>query len=150
MNAICCSLNLDFFVGKFPRPAPAKPNREFLTKNGPIRRPQGAEALGLHDEVAPDAFTAMLGGTLPDGTLLGTTRGGVREHKPGWDLTLSAPKSVSVLALVASDRRLLDAQDRAASITFDYAERHAAVRSARSRQPRPPRPCSATRSAPST
>jgi conjugative relaxase-like TrwC/TraI family protein len=34
---------------------------------------------------------------------------------------------VSVLALVAGDRRLLDAQDRAASITFDYAEHHAAV-----------------------
>jgi hypothetical protein len=40
MNAICCSLNLDFFIGGFPRPAPAKPNREFLTKNGPIRRAQ--------------------------------------------------------------------------------------------------------------
>lgn len=87
----------------------------------------GAEPLGLHGEFAPDTFTAMLDGTLPDGTLLGTTRGGAREHKPGWDLTLSAPKSVSVLALVAGDRRLLDAQDRAASITFDYAERHAVV-----------------------
>ncbi len=32
-----------------------------------------------------------------------------------------------MLALVAGDRRLLDAQDRAASTTFDYAERHAAV-----------------------
>lgn len=88
---------------------------------------RGAEALGLLGEVAPDTFTAMLGGTLPDGTTLGTTRGRVREHKPGCELTLSAPKSVSVLALVAGDRRLLDAQDHAASTTFDYAERHAAV-----------------------
>jgi conjugative relaxase-like TrwC/TraI family protein len=78
---------------------------------------RGAKAIGLHGEVAPDTFTAMLSGELPDGTLLGTTRGGIREHKPGWDLPLSAPKSVSVLALVAGDRRLLDAQDRAASIT---------------------------------
>ena len=78
-------------------------------------------------EVAPDTFTAMLDGRLPDRTVLGTTRHGVREHKPGWDLTLPAPKSVSVLALVAGDRRLLDAQDRAARITFAYAERHAAV-----------------------
>lgn len=88
---------------------------------------RGAEALGLDGEVAPDTFTAMLDGRLPDRTVLGTTRHGIREHKPGWDLTLSAPKSVSVLALVAGDRRLLDAQDRAARITFDYAERHAAV-----------------------
>lgn len=56
---------------------------------------RGAEALGLDGEVAPDTFTAMLDGRLPDRTVLGTTRHGVREHKPGWDLTLSAPKSVS-------------------------------------------------------
>lgn len=37
---ICCSLNLDFFIEGFLRPVPAKPNREFLTKNGPIRRAQ--------------------------------------------------------------------------------------------------------------
>lgn len=88
---------------------------------------QGAEALGLAGEVDPGTFAAMLRGELPNGTVLGTTRNGVREHKLGWDLTFSAPKSVSVLALVAGDRRLLDAHDRAVARALDYAERHAAV-----------------------
>ncbi len=88
---------------------------------------RGADTLGLNGEVTPDTFTAMLEGRLPDGTVLGATRSGVREHKPGWDVALSPPKSVSVLALVAGDRRLLDAQDRAAHITFAYVERHGAA-----------------------
>jgi len=88
---------------------------------------RGARALGLDGEVEPEAFAAMLAGKLPDGTALGTTRHGRNEHKLGWDLTFSAPKSVSVLALVAGDRRLLDAHDRAVVAALDYAERHAAV-----------------------
>jgi len=88
---------------------------------------RGAAKLGLRGEVDPEAFAASLHGKLPDGTVLGTVRDGVREHKPGWDLTFSAPKSVSVAALVAGDRRLLDAHDRAVRVALDYAERHAAT-----------------------
>jgi conjugative relaxase-like TrwC/TraI family protein len=88
---------------------------------------RGAEALGLQGEVDSDTFAAMLEGKLPDGTVLGTTRNGAREHKLGWDLTFSAPKSVSVLALVAGDKRLLNAHDKAVARALDYAERHAAV-----------------------
>lgn len=36
MNAICCSLNLDVFIHGFPCSAFAKPNREFLSKLGPV------------------------------------------------------------------------------------------------------------------
>lgn len=75
----------------------------------------------------PTSSPAGWAARCPTAPCSGTTRHGIREHKPGWDLTLSAPKSVSVLALVAGDRRLLDAQDRAAHITFAYAERYAAV-----------------------
>lgn len=32
MNAICCSLNLDFFTGEFHRPAFANPSRKFFNK----------------------------------------------------------------------------------------------------------------------
>jgi hypothetical protein len=35
--------------------------------------------------------------------------------------------SMSMLALVTGDRHLRDAQDRAASMAFDYATRHTAV-----------------------
>lgn len=40
---------------------------------------------------------------------LGTYRDGQLEHRPGWDVTLSAPKSVSIMAEVAGDRRLIAA-----------------------------------------
>ncbi|WP_174278519.1 MobF family relaxase [Sphingomonas bacterium] len=88
---------------------------------------RGARALGLNGEVEHERFAAMLEGQLPNGVTLGTTRHGRTEHKLGWDLTMSAPKSVSVLALVAGDRRLLDAHDHAVTVALDYAERHGAV-----------------------
>ena len=88
---------------------------------------RGAAKLGLRGEVEPDTFADMLHGRLPEGSVLGTVRDGERQHRPGWDLTCSAPKSVSVAALVAGDRRLLDAHDRAVRVALDYAERHAAV-----------------------
>lgn len=88
---------------------------------------RAADALGLEGEVDPETFAAMLEGKLTDGTLIGTTRHGAREHKLGWDMTFSAPKSVSTLGLVAGDRRLLDAHDRAVIAALDYAERHVSV-----------------------
>lgn len=90
---------------------------------------RGAEALGLSGNVDPKQFTELLSGRLPDpdGTVLGTTRHGTREHKAGWDITMSAPKSVSTMALVAGDRRLIDAHTRAVTTALDYAERHAAA-----------------------
>ncbi|WEK43199.1 MAG: hypothetical protein P0Y64_18045 [Candidatus Sphingomonas colombiensis] len=45
MKAICCSLNLDVFIHEFPRSAPAKPNREFLTKFGPVSGVQVTDTL---------------------------------------------------------------------------------------------------------
>ena len=93
---------------------------------------RGAPALGLDGEVDPDQFVARLAGELPDGTLLGTTRHGVREHVPGFDLTMSAPKSISTLALVAGDRRLIDAHNQAVQVALGYTERHVAVTRIRS------------------
>lgn len=86
-----------------------------------------ARALGLDGEVEPDWFVALLNGELPDGTMLGTNRGGIREHTPGFDLTMSAPKSVSMMALVGGDRRLIDAHARAVQVALGYTERHAGV-----------------------
>lgn len=86
----------------------------------------GANGLGLEGEVDPHQFRTLLEGVLPDGATLGTHRDGERQHRPGWDLTFSAPKSVSVMALVAGDRRLIQAHTEAVTSALAFAERHAA------------------------
>ncbi len=51
---------------------------------------------------------------------LGRMREGEHEHRPGWDLTLSAPKSVFLEALVVGDRRVIRAHDEAVRATLDW------------------------------
>ena len=88
---------------------------------------EGAKALGLSGEVSRDTFRAMLDGSLPDGQQLGTMREGKLQHRPGWDITMSAPKSVSIMAEVAGDRRLVAAHTSAVKAALAYVERHAAA-----------------------
>jgi len=88
---------------------------------------EGAKALGLSGEVSRDTFRAMLDGSLPDGQQLGTMREGKLQHRPGWDITMSAPKSVSIMAEVAGDRRLGSAHANAVKAAMAYVERHAAA-----------------------
>ena len=87
----------------------------------------GATALGLSGEVDRRAFQALLEGRLSDGQILGTHRDGQLAHRPGWDLTFSAPKSVSVMALVAGDRRLIEGHDQSVRAALTYVERYAAT-----------------------
>ena len=89
----------------------------------------GAAELGLDGEVDADAFRAVLEGKVPDGTdtRLGRRgRDGEIAHRPGRDLTFSAPKSVSVAALVGGDARIVDAHDRAVKATLGWIEANAA------------------------
>ena len=87
----------------------------------------GADALGLSGEVERDQFREMLDGNMPGGQQLGTVRDGEVQHRPGWDVTMSAPKSVSIMAEVAGDRRLIGAHDRAVKSALAFAERHSAA-----------------------
>lgn len=87
---------------------------------------KGAEELGLNGDVDRDVFRSLLEGEV-DGRQLGTMRDGALEHRPGWDLTLSAPKSVSVMALVAGDKRLLGAHAAAVKTALGHVERHMAA-----------------------
>ena len=90
---------------------------------------RGADELGLTGPVDPAAFRAVLEGKVPDGsgTELGRRgRDGEILHRPGRDLTLSAPKSVSLAALVGGDARVVDAHDRAVARTLAWFERNAA------------------------
>ena len=66
---------------------------------------RGAEALGLAGPVGADAFRAILEVRVPGGRQLGRKgRDGNLHHRPGRDVTLSAPKSVSLMALVGGRR----------------------------------------------
>ena len=64
---------------------------------------EGASDLGLSGEVAKDAFEGILNGILPSGE--GVAQ--VENRRSGVDLTFSAPKSVSLLAYVTGDKRIL-------------------------------------------
>ena len=90
---------------------------------------KGAEELGLKGPVDPATFRAVLEGKVPDGS--GTELGrrgkdGEILHRPGRDLTLSAPKSVSLAALVGGDTRVVDAHDRAVARTLAWFEKNVA------------------------
>ena len=90
---------------------------------------KGAEELGLTGLVDPGTFRAVLEGKVPDGS--GTELGrrgkdGEIVHRPGRDLTFSAPKSVSLAALVGGDRRIVEAHDRAVAATLAWVEKNAA------------------------
>ena len=90
---------------------------------------RGAAALGLEGPVDPDTFKAVLEGTVPDGSgrRLGRIgKGGVFEHRPGRDITFSAPKSVSLAALVGGDARIVDAHDKAVDKSLAWFEKNAA------------------------
>ena len=90
---------------------------------------RGTEALGLEGPVDPDVFRAVLKGCVPDGSgrrLGRRTREGGIHHRPGRDLTFSAPKSVSLVALIGGDARVVDAHDRAVTRALDWFERNAA------------------------
>ena len=87
---------------------------------------RGAEELGLSGPVDSSAFRAILEGEVPGGRQLGRKDlDGNIQHRPGRDVTLSAPKSVSLLALVGGDERIVEAHDRAVGRTLAWIEKNA-------------------------
>ena len=90
---------------------------------------KGTEALGLEGSVDPDAFTDILAGEVPDGSgvrLGRKNREGEIDHRPGRDLTFSAPKSVSLAALVGGDERIVGVHDAAVRKALTWIEDNAA------------------------
>ena len=90
---------------------------------------KAAEELGLKGPVDPESFRQVLEGKVPDGS--GTELGrrgkdGEILHRPGRDLTFSAPKSVSLAALVGGDARIVEAHDRAVKATLAWVEKNVA------------------------
>jgi conjugative relaxase-like TrwC/TraI family protein len=99
---------------------------------------RGAELLGLRGEVSQKQFEAVREGLHPEteeflrprhsADRMGEDASEQSKGRSLYDLTFSAPKSVSVQALVGGDERLVEAHDRAVRETLAEAESHAATR----------------------
>ena len=104
----------------------------------------GGARLGLEGRAALLDFQAVMDGRNPDpgglalsmkdrrnrdgqAPLLEEERRGRAEHRAGLDLTFSAPKSVSVAALVGGDERPMEAHSAAVGVVMGYIEAHYAL-----------------------
>lgn len=77
----------------------------------------GAKALGLNGPVDGQVFTDILNG---DFGLINKQKHS--NQQKGTDFTFSAPKGVSILALVANDTRVMDAHKKAVRAALSYFE----------------------------
>ena len=85
----------------------------------------GAANLGLQGAVGAAEFSDLLDGRLPSGDALHHAGSG---RRGGTDGTFSAPKSVSLQALVGGDKRIVDAHILAVDRALAYAETLVACR----------------------
>lgn len=85
---------------------------------------EGAQRLGLIGPVETEQFQNVLDGRMPDGAEL--TWNGRDDRRAGFDATFSAPKSVSLLAEIGEDARVLDAHREATGVALTFLEQHAA------------------------
>jgi conjugative relaxase-like TrwC/TraI family protein len=100
-----------------------------------------AASLGLSGEVAPLEFSRLTEGIHPqskvqmvrhrEGQKYTNADGSVTkpvEHRAGWDATFSAPKSVSLTALVGGDERVTEAHRAAVTTALDELEKYTHAR----------------------
>ncbi len=87
---------------------------------------KGAEKLGLSGAVAKEDFQFLLDGKNPANGEGLTGRGGP-EHRAGYDMTFSAPKSVSIARDAFRDERIQDAHDKAVKAVMERFESRYAV-----------------------
>ncbi len=81
---------------------------------------KAAEKLGLEGLVDRDTFDDLLHGKMPDGTELPGGHKGKR--LPGYDMTFSAPKSVSLMAFIGDDDRIVEAHRKAVSTALGWLQ----------------------------
>jgi conjugative relaxase-like TrwC/TraI family protein len=95
---------------------------------------KGAEELGLTGEFNASTdprFKAVLEGRINEDNPLGRMHKGKWEHRPGYDLTFSAPKSFSIEVNLRSDPKrqveLKQIMQNAAKRTLDYASKRGLI-----------------------
>ncbi len=89
---------------------------------------KGAKALNLEGPVNFEVFKNLLEGRLPNGQEMIQVKKG-QYHRPGYDLTFSAPKSVSILALVGGNDEVLSVHREAIQeVVAKIEEKYSAVR----------------------
>ena len=77
-------------------------------KEASARAGKDTEALGRSGPIDSATFQAILEGGVPDGPHLGRRgKDGVIQHRPVRDVTVSAPKSGSLLTMVGGDVRIV-------------------------------------------
>lgn len=99
---------------------------------------RGAELLGLRGEVTREQFEAVREGLHPEtGDFLRPRHSVDRQSSDGseqskarslYDLTFSAPKSISIQAMIGKDQRLVAAYDKAVRESLAEAESDAGTR----------------------
>jgi conjugative transfer relaxase protein TraI len=92
-----------------------EPNTQWF---GKLADEQGLSGKEIDDNTLKSALSGELQGEIVHGRR--------EKHKGGFDLTFSAPKSASILALVGGDKRLLDEHVKAVKYTLKQLEKDTA------------------------
>jgi conjugative relaxase-like TrwC/TraI family protein len=108
-------------------------NADYLTEQGEqmlVWHGSGAGRLGLRGQVTEKVYANLLSGLTPDSTArnqVSLTARQKKDRRCAFQAVLSAPKSVSVAALVFGDARLVEAHNGAVQATLKVLESECAL-----------------------
>ncbi|WP_334183896.1 MobF family relaxase [Novosphingobium sp.] len=104
---------------------------DYYTKGGDEPSEWGgklAQDLGLSGSVDAKLLRDLLAGKVGEQQLGRHRANGEIQHHPGWDFAVNAAKSVSIMALVAGDERVLAAHEHGVTAAISYLEEQAQLR----------------------
>ena len=84
---------------------------------------QGAAILSLNGQISTEEYNNAYQGLDTQGNPLRQRQSG-KKYNPGRDITLSAPKSVTLLGLVKEDKAVIEAHKEAVKTTLSYIEQN--------------------------
>lgn len=85
---------------------------------------KSAKLLNLEGKIELKDFVNVLEGKLSPGISMPTT---TNKRRPGYDLTFSAPKSVSILALIGNNQEIFNVHVESVNDALNYLEQHFAA-----------------------